>query len=207
MMRRMPPAAASNTSAAEPLVPQSERPPPLPKALVSMFGIDPRGLAVLRIGLGGVLLADLYMRTGRFEALYTDGGVFPRVFLEGPMGITAFPLHQLSGALGWQAFLFGVSLVFALFLLFGRFTRIASVASWMLVVSMQSRQPAVLNFGDDIFRMALFWSMFLPLGARWSLDARRRPPASHPRESGRGGGAHLPECHPTHPVGGVRHRP
>lgn len=37
----------------------------------------------------------------------------------------------------------------------------------------------VLNAGDVILRLLLFWSMLLPLGARWSLDAARagrRPP-------------------------------
>jgi hypothetical protein len=179
-MLPMAPATARDAPSAEPPAAASAAPSALARRLAEMFGIDPRALAVLRIGLGGVLLADLYMRTGRFEALYTDGGVFPRVFLEGPMGVSAFPLHQLSGAFGWQAFLFGVSLVFALLLLVGRFTRVASVASWVLVVSMHSRQPAILNFGDDVFRMALFWSMFLPLGIRWSLDARRHPIGTAP---------------------------
>ena len=49
----------------------------------------------------------------------------------------------------------------------------------MLLTSLQSRNPIVLNGGDAILRLLLFWSMLLPLGARWSLDAARagrRPP-------------------------------
>lgn len=153
----------------------------LARRLAPFFGIDPRGLAVLRIGLGGVLLVDLAMRTGQFRALYTDAGVFPRAFLDPWMRETVVPLHQMGGSFAWQAGLFGIALAFALLLLLGRFTRVASVASWALVVSIQSRQPAVVNFGDDILRMALFWAMFLPLGARWSLDALRRPPPADPR--------------------------
>jgi hypothetical protein len=30
-----------------------------------------------------------------------------------------------------------------------------------------------------MLRMLLFWGLFLPLGARWSLDARRRPPPAN----------------------------
>lgn len=144
-------------------------------SLFGIFGIDPRGLASLRIGLGAVLLIDLWMRTGRFKALYTDAGVFPRVFMDPWMRSTISPLHQLGGSLGWEIFLFGVAAVAALCLLLGWRTRIAAVVSWLLLVSLHSRQPLVLNFGDDILRMALFWGMFLPLGCRWSLDARRTP--------------------------------
>jgi len=152
----------------------------LPALLARWVGIDPRGLAALRIGLGAVLLIDLWMRRGRFRALYTDAGVFPRAFLEPWMRSTIAPLHQLDGGFAWQALLFAVAAVAAACLLVGWRTRLATVVSWGLLVSLHSRQPMVLNFGDDILRMALFWSLFLPLGRRWSLDARRAPPGGDP---------------------------
>ena len=37
------------------------------------------------------------------------------------------------------------------------------------------------NAGDDMFRLLLFWSMFLRLGATWSVDARRSPGAAVPQ--------------------------
>jgi hypothetical protein len=143
------------------------------RRLAPVAGIDPRALGALRIGLGAVLLIDLWMRTGRFKALYTDAGVFPRIYLEPWMWHTLVPLHLLSGSLAWEVFLFAVAAVFAVALLLGYHARIAAVVSWALLVSLHSRDPMVLNFGDDILRMALFWGMFLPLGACWSLDARR----------------------------------
>jgi hypothetical protein len=45
-----------------------------------------------------------------------------------------------------------------------------TVASWILLVSLQNRNPLLLQGGDILFRMILFWAMFLPLGARCSLD-------------------------------------
>lgn len=148
--------------------------------LAAWVGIDPRGLAALRVGLGAVLLVDLWTRTGRFRALYTDAGVFPRAFLEPWMRATIAPFHQLDGGFAWQALLFFLAAAAAVCLLLGWRTRLATAASWLLLVSLHSRQPMVLNFGDDILRMALFWSLFLPLGRRWSLDARRAPPAADP---------------------------
>ena len=35
---------------------------------------------------------------------------------------------------------------------------------------MESRNPIILHGGDIVLRMMLFWSLFLPLGARWSAD-------------------------------------
>lgn len=148
--------------------------------LAPWLGIDPRGLAALRIGLGAVLLVDLGMRTGRFRALYTDAGVFPRAFLEPSMRSTIAPFHLLDGGFAWQALLFAFAAAAAACLLLGWRTRIATAASWLLLVSLHSRQPMVLNFGDDILRMALFWALFLPLGRRWSLDARRARAAGDP---------------------------
>ena len=59
-------------------------------------------------------------------------------------------------------------------LLVGWRTRWVTVASWILLASLHERNPGVLNTGDVVLRMLLFWSMFLPLGARWSMDAARR---------------------------------
>jgi HTTM domain len=49
-------------------------------------------------------------------------------------------------------------------------------------VSLHARNPLVLNFGDAILRVCLFWALFLPLGSRWSLDAARsgRAPDASP---------------------------
>ena len=36
---------------------------------------------------------------------------------------------------------------------------------------LHARNPMVLLVGDDLLRMLLFWSMFVPLGASYSVDA------------------------------------
>jgi hypothetical protein len=141
--------------------------------LAPFFGIDPRGLAALRIGLGAMLIVDLSMRCSRFRALYTDAGVFPRSLLDPWLREWILPLHNLSGSFWWQASLLLLALLFAGWLALGFHTRLACVASWLLCTSLQVRNPLVLNFGDDILRMALFWAMFLPLDLRWSIDQRR----------------------------------
>jgi hypothetical protein len=144
-------------------------------SLARVVGIDPRGLAALRIGLGTTLLADLLLRTDHFGALYTDAGAFPRRLLDPWLRETIFPFHLWSGSFGWPGLLWLLAVAAAVAMIAGWHTRLASATSWVLLVSLQVRNPLVLNFGDAILRMALFWAMFLPLGARWSLDASRNP--------------------------------
>jgi hypothetical protein len=43
----------------------------------------------------------------------------------------------------------------------------------VLLWSLQVRNPLVLSGGDVLLRMLFFWSLFLPTGAIWSIDAIR----------------------------------
>ncbi|HEY6727019.1 MAG TPA: hypothetical protein VI197_23460, partial [Polyangiaceae bacterium] len=82
-----------------------------------------------------------------------------------------YSLHMVGGDTLSQVLLFVLAGVFASMLLVGYRTRLASVVSWILLCSLQNRNTLVLHAGDDLLRLMLFWSMFVPLGARWSVDA------------------------------------
>jgi hypothetical protein len=145
-----------------------------------LLGIDLRSLALFRITCGLLLLVDLAGRARMLEANYTDFGAHPRAaaLLYHQPGLLP-SLHLMTGSVRAEAALFAVAAVVALLLLVGWRTRIATVVSWLLLGSLHARNELVLDGGDHLLRHLLFWSMFLPLGARWSLDARRRgaPPA------------------------------
>lgn len=144
-----------------------------------IFGIDVRSLACWRIGLGLLILSDLITRLPDLVAHYSDAGVLPRMarisLWEGGNSDLGFwwSLHMLSGDYRVQAALFAVAAFFAVWLILGYRTRLATAASWILLVSLQSRNPMVLHGGDVMFRCLLFWSMFLPLGAVFSIDRLR----------------------------------
>src|SRR5215210_4692651 len=55
-------------------------------------------------------------------------------------------------------------------MLVGYRTRPMTILVWVLVLSIQNRNPLVLSGGDSLLRLLLFWAMFLPLGAYWSVD-------------------------------------
>ena len=141
-----------------------------------MFSVDLRSLALLRMALGALLLVDLAQRARFLEANYTDAGVLPRVLAPEWLSV------HLLGDLPLVLVLFALAALFAVMLLVGHHTRIATVVSWVLLTSVQHRNPFLLDGGDVIARMLLLWSIFLPLGGCWSIDARRRtrPPSASP---------------------------
>ena len=143
-------------------------------ALSRRLRVDLRALAALRIGLGCLLLADLLLRSRDLVAFYTDAGVLPQSLLYAQYPtVGRLSLHALSEAAWYQAALFVLAGICAVCLLVGYRTRVAVLCSWLLLVSLHARNPLVLNGGDSVLRRLLFWSLFLPLGARWSVDASR----------------------------------
>src|SRR5262249_33840418 len=115
---------------------------------------------------------DLVQRAMDLRAHYSDAGVLPRAALIDQFsGDWAISLHLANGTTGFQAFLFTLHALCALCLLVGLRTRLATLACWILCCSLHARNPMVLQGGDDLLRVLLFWSLFLPLGARASVDA------------------------------------
>lgn len=147
-----------------------------------LCGIDGRSLALFRMGLALVILGDLFMRLLDLKAHYTDEGVLPRsTLLEDILTKWHFSLHVANGTWEFELVLFLLAAVFACALLMGYQTRLASIVSWILMISLQLRNPIILQGGDIVLKVLLFWSMFLPLGAYWSLDqflSKKDPPAS-----------------------------
>src|SRR6056297_2882672 len=136
------------------------------------FEIDLRALAAFRISLGLLLIVDLVARSRSLGAFYTDSGVLPREALFSDY-TNVYSLHAISGAAWAQTVLFCIAGAFALALVVGYRTRIATIVSWLLLVSLHARNPMVLNSGDILLRMLLFWGIFLPLDDCWSVSADR----------------------------------
>jgi hypothetical protein len=105
-------------------------------------------------------------------AHYTDEGVLPRSAL--PADFPWSP-HLLNGSAAFQAALFVVAGLFAIALLVGYRTLLATLVSWFLLISLHNRNLAITQGGDVLLRMLLFWGLFLPLDERWSVDAARLP--------------------------------
>ncbi|MDJ0532503.1 MAG: HTTM domain-containing protein [Xenococcaceae cyanobacterium MO_207.B15] len=137
-----------------------------------IFGFDLRSLAIFRIGLALVIIADLVIRFQDIQALYSDSGVLPRTALiDEFLNPWYWSVHLVSGQPFVQQLIFIVAIFLALLLLIGYRTRLATIASWAMLISLHNRNPALIFAGDDALRAILFWSMFLPLGACYSVDS------------------------------------
>ena len=161
-------------------------------AFADRFAVDRRALAAFRVALAAVVLVDLALRLPDVRAFYTDAGVLPRaLLLESFPTLGQLTVHTLFGGVWWQLVLFAATAAAALALAVGYRTRLATATTLVLLVSLQLRNPVLLNAGDSLLRRLLLWSVLLPLGARWSVDARRRD-ATTPSDPGDAGtaGAH-----------------
>ena len=129
---------------------------------------------LLAAGLGLLLIGDLIVRAASLRAHYTDWGLLPRDALTQFFPPEAsFSLHLLSGSAGAQAVLFIIAGVFAAMMVVGCHTRLATIASWVMALSLDNRNPMVVQSADVLLRVLLFWAMFLPLGMVWSVDGER----------------------------------
>jgi hypothetical protein len=172
--------------------------------------IRPEPLALFRILLGGVILASLLCSTlPRLTQDLGSDGLVPPAGLEqwfrdtgrfsllcGPTSIplldTWVSAEQAQAWASWCEKPRNVSILFAVWILalllmtLGCYTRLATIVAWALTVSFHNRLAWLNNGGDSLFRCGLFYLLFAPAGAAWSLDARHR------RRKAEQGGVELP---------------
>ncbi len=146
------------------------------RGLRRLIAIDVRSLAILRIGLAIIILVDLAQRVGSVALFCSDQAVVDRELNHWlcPPSEGFWSLYWLDGSTGFASMLLAINAVAAVFLLLGWQTRIATTVCLVLAYSLQMRMPLILTAGHVLLRMLLFWSLFLPLGAAWSLDAGRK---------------------------------
>jgi hypothetical protein len=150
--------------------------------LINIFTLDLRSLAIMRIAMALLILLDLSIRFTDIKVFYSDQGVMPlSILFSHSWNPFNFSIHTASGLWQIQAIIFLINTVFALMLLVGYKTRLTGFLCWLLMLSLHNRNPLILQGGDDLFRMILFWGIFLPWGKIYSIDAFRKP---HPENFG-----------------------
>jgi hypothetical protein len=127
-------------------------------------------LGLVRIAFGGILVFwTLWMWQGLYAGFGTDG-VVPnppaRAFVWGVFH--EFTSNQAL-VIGWFVLL-GASIA----LMVGWHSRLAAVVVFILVMSLERRNPGIFNGGDALLRIESVYMMLAPCGAALSLDQRRR---------------------------------
>ena len=152
-------------------VPGSSLPARLRRGIAARVRIDTRSLAVFRVFVGLLVIADVLLRSRNFGFLYSESGVVPQALAEARTPEHAVSVYFFTQDATVIAALFALQALIAIVLIVGYRTRIALLLTFLGVVSLDFHNPFVLSYADTLFRLVLFWALFLPLGERWSIDA------------------------------------
>ena len=134
--------------------------------------LDPRSLGLGRIYLGTMLMLDLLRRVPDLEVWYTNVGLLPNHTLLWRPGARYqfsffFPFSWTSEVV----VLFALCGVIFFCFLIGWKTRLFHWLSVLCIVSLHDRVIFLENGGDVVLNILAVWTLFLPMGARFSVDA------------------------------------
>ncbi|HVS39459.1 MAG TPA: HTTM domain-containing protein, partial [Gemmataceae bacterium] len=169
--------------------------------------IRAESLALFRIVIGTVILLSLLTSLGpRLPRDFGPDGLYPRQTAEdrlqrdgafsllcGPINLPLLDDYLPGDAVAaWQNWcdqpknallLFAVLTAATACMTVGCWTRTATIVAWALFVSFNQRLSSLMNGGDSLMRCALFYLLFAPSGAVWSIDwllGKRRPNVTGP---------------------------
>ncbi|HXK17932.1 MAG TPA: hypothetical protein VNG33_09025 [Polyangiaceae bacterium] len=137
--------------------------------------LDRRVLGVFRAALGSVLLYDLLRRFPDAALLWSSEGLLSSETLnKAPQAAHQFSLLlYLSSAASVKLAFVGMGLVFLLYTL-GLFSRVMQALALVAYTSLNARNLFFEDGGTTCTILLLCWTLLLPLGDRFSLDALLR---------------------------------
>lgn len=134
--------------------------------------VDLRSLGAFRIGFGLVLLFDLARRYQDLPYWYTNAGLLPNhTLLWRPPAGHMFSLFFLASSEAEARVGFALCAGVYLLFLLGYRTRFMQLAALVCRVSLNSRLAVLENGGDMVINLLCLFTLALPLGRRFSLDA------------------------------------
>ncbi len=154
------------------IVPRGYHPRVMAGYLRRVFALDLRSLAAMRIAVACAVLIDLFTRAVHLREHYSDDGVLPRETARSVSWLVDTSLLAISGSVIWVGIVFAIAIALALAVAIGWRTRITTVLLWLVMLSIQHRNPWLWDHRDALYSIALLNGMLLPWGAVWSFDAR-----------------------------------
>ena len=135
--------------------------------------VDLRTLGIYRIALGLVCFFDVLRRIPYIEVFYSRDGVAPNQFMAemaGRYSTKAFTLLSSLNTTTEISVFFYITALFSFFLMVGYKTKLSHIITVIGILSIHNRLIILENGGDLVLNNMLIWSLFLPLGKRFSLD-------------------------------------
>ena len=140
------------------------------------LSFDLRALALMRIGMAALIMLDLCTRLTDLEVFYSNTGVVPlHMLFENMWNKYFISVHTVSGAWQVQLIIFLFAFFCAMMLFIGYRTKLFTFLCWFMMLSLHNRNGLILQGGDDLMRMVLFWGIFIPWGNFYSYDGLRSP--------------------------------
>lgn len=138
------------------------------------FTVDARTLAFFRVCFGLLLFTNLIDRVWGINlvSFYSNDGVWPNhyaLFLPPTHGFWSL-LLAFSTPTEVTVACCCIAVVYLLYIV-GYRTQLMQVLALICVESLNFRYLLVQHGGDVVVNIIAVWSLFLPLGARWSVDA------------------------------------
>lgn len=139
------------------------------------FSIDRRLLGLFRIYFGTLLLIDVLRRLPDVTLFYTNEGVLSNHFaLYAPMAKPLFSIYTAFSTKPEVVTAFLLTALVYVFLIVGYRTKLMQILAVVLASSLNSRNLFVENGGCVTVVIVSAWTMFLPLGDRFSIDALKK---------------------------------
>ena len=135
---------------------------------------DPRALGIFRIMLGLLCLWDVARRVPWIDLLYTNQGITPNHYsLFRPSAAHVFTLMHSFKTVGEVQLYFALTAFFLICMTVGYRTRLFQVLSAVMMLGLHGRNIITENGGDVVMNLWWVWTLWLPLGRRYSVDAVR----------------------------------
>jgi hypothetical protein len=136
---------------------------------------SPLPMAVYRILLGLLVLANQLLLLPDVMTWFSDRGALsfataPRV--SGGSGLNLFRFLPHGDTMVWTVLI--LSCLSAISLAAGFFTRTSAVLTFLFFVTLDHRNPLILNSGDTLLRLGTFFVMWSHAGRALSVDEWRR---------------------------------
>lgn len=136
------------------------------------FSIDPRTLGLFRVALALLLLVNLVDQMAGVSLWYANEGLLPNhTGLWRSHRPWAFSFLWGSSSVGEALAVMGAMGLAYTGLLLGYRTRLCQVLSLVAILSLQIRVDILSNGGSFVLCIVSWWSVFMPLGRRFSVDA------------------------------------
>ena len=138
----------------------------------SVWQLDTRSLGLFRVGLGATLAAMAIQKAWFARAFFSDEGILLHESRQAGMHSSVSWLFAISGDTSFVYAITASLMISGVLLMVGRLVRPALCVSWLVLCSLNHRNPLIGQIADHLIVLWLIWAMFMPLDRAF---AWRRP--------------------------------